>query len=111
MDNKLINWYNGSGTGLGTDLAYSKILVKKNSKPVIVAIIDSGVDIEHEDLKGQIWINQDEIPGNKLDDDGNGYIDDINGWNFLGNADGENINDVRLGKQEFMQNYTKNTIL
>ncbi len=62
------------------------------SRTVIVAVVDSGVDIEHEDLKSIIWINEDEIPGNKIDDDKNGYIDDVNGWNFIGGAKG-NVNE------------------
>lgn len=96
IDKKIPNWYNGGKYGMGTDKAYSKVLASKKSTTVVVAIIDSGVDIEHEDLKGKIWINTDEIPGNGIDDDNNGYIDDVHGWNFLGNAKGENINDVRL---------------
>lgn len=51
--------------------------------PVVVAVIDSGLDILHPDLVDRIWVNPREIPGNNLDDDGNGYADDINGWNFL----------------------------
>ena len=58
---------------------------------VVVAIIDTEIDIEHEDLKNKIWINPHEIPNNQIDDDKNGYIDDINGWNFLGNINGENV--------------------
>ncbi len=76
------------GTGV-TDL-YSK-LKNKPSYEIIVAVIDGGVDINHEDLKSNIWVNRKEIPGNGIDDDKNGYIDDIYGWNFLGNANGENI--------------------
>ncbi|MCX6206135.1 MAG: S8 family peptidase [Bacteroidetes bacterium] len=63
----------------------------KQSKPVIVAVLDSGVDTAHEDLKDILWTNPKEIPGNGIDDDGNGYIDDIHGWNFLGGKDGKNI--------------------
>lgn len=93
---KVMNWYNGSKFGMHTDKAYNKLLAGKKSTPVIVAVIDSGVDIEHEDLKGHIWTNKDEIPANGIDDDNNGFIDDVHGWNFLGNAAGENLNDVRL---------------
>ncbi|MFH1442314.1 MAG: S8 family serine peptidase [Candidatus Omnitrophota bacterium] len=52
---------------------------------VIVAVIDTGVDKSHEDLSGNIWVNEGEIPGNGIDDDGNGYVDDINGWDFVNN--------------------------
>lgn len=91
---EIINWYNGEA-GMNTEAAYKKVK-KKESTEVIVAVIDSGIDIDHEDLKGQIWVNKDEIPGNGIDDDNNGYIDDIHGWNFLGNADGTNQNETRL---------------
>ena len=67
--------------------------------PVIVAVIDSGVDIDHEDLEGVIWTNTDEIPGNGKDDDNNGYIDDIHGWNFLGDAVAENMEYTRIYKK------------
>jgi subtilisin family serine protease len=60
----------------------------KPSKTVIVAVIDSGVDIEHEDLKDVLWVNEDEIPGNNIDDDKNGYVDDVHGWNFIGGKSG-----------------------
>jgi subtilisin family serine protease len=82
------NWHNTDPAGLHTEKAY--ILLKdKQASPVLVAVIDSGVDCEHEDLAGKIWTNLKEIPNNKIDDDGNGYVDDIHGWNFLGNAKGE----------------------
>jgi len=95
VDKKVLNWYNSSKTGMSTDKAYKKL---KNITPetVIVAIIDSGIDIEHEDLQGKIWTNEGEIPGNGIDDDKNGYIDDVHGWNFLGNKDGGNVNQARL---------------
>ena len=73
VDKDILNWYNGKKPGMETESAY-KLLKKKESKTVIVAIIDSGIDIEHEDLQGKIWVNEDEIPGNGVDDDNNGYI-------------------------------------
>ena len=65
-----------------------------------MAVIDSGVDINHPELKNNIWVNEDEIPNNGIDDDENGFIDDINGWNFLGNCEQENMEYVRLQKRE-----------
>ena len=62
---------------------------RKKRKPIIVAIADSGVDVEHEDLKNVAWVNPKEIAGNNIDDDKNGYVDDIYGWNFLGNENGD----------------------
>ena len=76
--------------GVNTHKAY-EFLEGRSSKTVLVAIIDSGIDIEHEDLKDVIWTNHKEIAGNGLDDDGNGYVDDVHGWNFLGGADGQNV--------------------
>lgn len=96
VDKKIINWYNGKKYGMHTDLAYKKLLKDRKSTTVIVAVLDSGTDLEHEDLQAIIWTNKDEIPDNGIDDDKNGYIDDVHGWNFLGNPDGENINDVQL---------------
>jgi len=75
--------------GISLDHAY-KALEDKPSETVLVAIIDSGFDIEHEDLRGKIWENDDEIEGNYKDDDNNGYIDDIHGWNFIGGKE-ENV--------------------
>jgi len=63
----------------------------KKSEPIIVAVLDSGIDTTHEDLRPVLWRNPKEIPGNNKDDDGNGYVDDVYGWNFLGNKDGRNI--------------------
>ena len=86
------DWFHSE---IQAEAAYSS-LSSRSSTPVIVAIIDSGVDIEHEDLAANIWVNTDEIPGNNIDDDKNGYVDDVHGWNFIGNADGTNVNGETL---------------
>lgn len=91
-----LNWYNGKA-GMNTEKAY-KSLAKRKSTTVVVAVIDSGIDIEHEDLKGKIWTNPNEIAGNGIDDDKNGYIDDIHGWNYLGGPNGKNQQYARLEK-------------
>eukprot|EP01136_Pigoraptor_vietnamica_P013505 Opistho-1_new@54585 len=100
------NWFNldlaTSGYfGISTDKAYTELLKdKKPKQKIIVAVIDGGTDINHEDLKDVLWTNPKEIPGNGIDDDGNGYIDDIHGWNFLGSKAGtlayDNLEVVRI---------------
>ncbi len=89
------DWYYGNPgegfTGISMIKAYDEFLKNKSTKTVVVAIIDSGMDINHEDLKENIWINTGEIPGNGIDDDGNGYIDDVYGWNFIGGPNGQNV--------------------
>lgn len=82
--------------GMSTAKAYAELLSGKQGQTVIVAVIDSGVDAEHEDLADIMWVNEDEIAGNGKDDDNNGYIDDIHGWNFIGGSNGENINSENL---------------
>lgn len=82
--------------GMSVDKAYAELLKNKKGKKVIVAILDSGVDIEHPDLKPVIWTNKKEIAGNGIDDDKNGYIDDIHGWNFLGDITKENYEFDRI---------------
>jgi len=94
-------WYNkdlqkDKIPGVSSDRAYEELLKGKTAKPVVVAIIDGGTDINHEDLKSVIWTNTDEIAGNGIDDDKNGYIDDVHGWNFIGNSSGENVMEDNL---------------
>ena len=94
--------------GMSLEKAY-KFLEGKKGKQIIVAIADSGVDIEHEDLKDVLWVNIDEIANNNKDDDDNGYVDDVFGWNFLGNKEGKIVNTdqleitriVKKGKEKF----------
>ena len=85
--------------GMSIDKAYKEIIKGKKPKKVIVAVIDSGIDIEHEDLRDVVWTNQDEIPNNGKDDDNNGYIDDVHGWNFLGDAGYEQLEMTRIVAQ------------
>jgi subtilisin family serine protease len=82
--------------GMSVDRAYAEIIKNKKGKTVIVAVIDSGIDIDHEDLNGVLWTNKKEKPNNGIDDDNNGYIDDIHGWNFLGDSSDEQLEYVRL---------------
>ena len=85
--------------GMSVERAYTEILKKRKGKTVIVGVVDSGVDISHEDLSSVLWTNSKEKPNNGIDDDGNGYIDDIHGWNFLGKAEDENLEYVRILKK------------
>lgn len=89
------NWYQldrqATGYyGISLDKAYD-FVKGKPSKTILVAVIDSGVDTLQNDLKGILWHNPGEIPGNGIDDDHNGYIDDVYGWNFIGGKDGKNV--------------------
>lgn len=95
------NWFNldyeqDGVRGMSVERAYNELLKGRESKTVIVGVVDSGVDIEHEDLKGKIWVNEDEIPNNGKDDDNNGFVDDINGWDFIGGADGTDVEQEQL---------------
>jgi cell wall-associated protease len=89
------DWYYGNPgegfNGISMRKAYSNTLQGKKTKPVVVAVIDSGIDIEHEDLSANIWMNAGEVAGNGKDDDNNGYVDDVYGWNFIGGPDGKNV--------------------
>lgn len=103
-ENDLIRWSHldlvkDTIPGMSVDKAYKELLKGKKGQKVIVGIVDSGVDINHEDLKGVIWTNPKEIAGNGIDDDKNGYIDDIHGWNFLGDAVHEQLEMTRIVKK------------
>lgn len=74
-------------------------------RPVTVAVIDTGIDIQHPDLKDSIWVNEDEIPGDGIDNDGNGYVDDVNGWNFFSNN-----NQVFVGQEDDHGTHAAGTI-
>ena len=85
------NWFNLSPSqgaeGVSSDLTYGMFGIPQGEE-VVVAVIDSGVDVNHEDLQGKIWVNKNEIANDGIDNDNNGYIDDIFGWNFIGAKDG-----------------------
>lgn len=102
------NWFNLDPTldkvnGVGTERSYQELLKDKKSTTVIVGVIDSGVDFNHEDLKEVMWTNPGEIAGNGIDDDKNGYIDDIHGWNFIGGKDGKNVDADNLEMTRLMR--------
>ena len=82
--------------GVSATKAYNELLKGKKSRTVVVAVIDAGLDTAHEDLQGRVWTNKKEIPGNGVDDDKNGYVDDVHGWNFLGGKNGRNIESESL---------------
>ena len=86
----LLNYQQDGYFGTGVKEAY-EILAGRKTTTVVIAVIDSGIDTLHEDLKANLWTNTKEIPGNHKDDDGNGYVDDVHGWNFCGAPDGENL--------------------
>ena len=87
---------NDTVPGMSVDRAYRELIKDYEGKTVIVAVLDSGIDIEHEDFEGVIWTNINEIPNNGIDDDKNGFVDDIHGWNFLGDVVEENLEITRI---------------
>ncbi len=82
--------------GMSVEKAYAEIIKNKKGKKIIVAVLDSGMDLSHEDLDGVLWTNTDERPGNNKDDDGNGFVDDIHGYNFLGESYNEQLEYARM---------------
>lgn len=80
--------------GTSATRAYRELLAGRSpERTVVVAVIDGGVDTAHVDLRDVLWTNPDETPGNDRDDDGNGYVDDVHGWNFIGGPDGRNVDE------------------
>ncbi|GAB3962669.1 S8 family peptidase [Spirosoma harenae] len=77
--------------GISVEKTYRELLKDRKPTPVVVAVIDGGIDTTHEDLRRVLWVNPKEIPGNGKDDDKNGYVDDVHGWNFIGGKDGRNV--------------------
>jgi subtilisin family serine protease len=96
----LMDLRSDSIAGMSVDRAHDELIKDQKGETVIVAVIDSGVDIDHPELKEAIWVNDDEIPNNRIDDDQNGYVDDVHGWNFLGDSELENMESVRLQRKE-----------
>ncbi len=106
------NWYNLDASadntpGVSTEKMYTELLKGRSSETVVVAVIDSGIDADHEDLKEIMWVNPGEIAGNGIDDDNNGYIDDVHGWNFIGGKNGSNLNDETLEITRLVAMYNK----
>ncbi len=102
------NWFNldpkkDKIPGVSTERAYTELLANKQSTTIVVAVIDGGTEVDHEDLKDVIWTNPNEIPNNNIDDDKNGYVDDVHGWNFIGGKTGDvnedNLELTRVYKQ------------
>lgn len=109
----LKNWYHQNYEktgvyGVGTNDAI-EFLKSKGIKPssIVVGVIDSGVQIDHPDLKKNIWVNPKEKPNNKKDDDGNGYIDDIHGWDFIGGKDGKDVDHDTMEATRVVARYEK----
>ena len=108
------NWHNldiekDSVPGTSVERAYNELLNELKGKKVIVAVIDTGLDIDHRSLSENIWINKDEKLNGK-DDDNNGYIDDINGWNYLGSSYNETRDMTRILRDNKINNRKYNLV-
>ena len=93
------NWFNldlkqDKVWGVSTERAYKELPIGKNKEKIIVAVIDAGTDVRHEDLKNILGVHEKEVAGNGLDDDKNGYVDDVFGWNFIGGPTGNVAEDT-----------------
>jgi subtilisin family serine protease len=78
--------------GISAERAYRELLKNRTpARAIVVAVIDMGIDTTHRSLYPILWTNTREIPGNNIDDDHNGYVDDVHGWNFAGGRDGRNV--------------------
>jgi cell wall-associated protease len=93
---QLLDWKVDGYPGMSVEKAYEELLAnKKPAKKIIVAVIDDGLDSTHPALAGIQWTNPKEIPGNGIDDDHNGYVDDVHGWNFIGSTRQETFEEIR----------------
>ena len=96
-DSALANWHlldpaTDNVPGIAAERAYRELLTGRTPRqPVVVAIIDSGIEVDHPDLASIVWTNAREVAGNNRDDDGNGYVDDVHGWDFIGGRDGTDV--------------------
>lgn len=91
--------------GISLRRAYDSILKDQKGNTIIVAVLDTELDINHIELKNKIWINKNEIPNNGKDDDGNGYIDDVHGWNFLGINKDKSLHFANSEIVRFLRNF------
>lgn len=92
--------------GVSLNKAYQVLTdLKLQPNPIVIAILDGGIDTSHQQIRPFLWNNPKEIPGNQKDDDRNGYIDDVHGWNFLGNASGVNIDKAAAEKTRIYHQY------
>ncbi len=109
QDTKFWHWKDLEKDGVhGVSLFKAQRLLidlKLKPAPIVIAILDGGIDTNHQQIKPLLWNNTKEIPGNHLDDDKNGYVDDLHGWNFLGNAAGQNINKASDEKSRIYHRY------
>lgn len=100
--------------GMSLNKAYTEIIGAKKGAKITVAVLDSGIDLNHEDLDDVLWTNTGEKPGDGIDNDNNGYIDDIHGYNFLGDSYNEQLEVARIVKlkigNEALQNKAKNEV-